>query len=309
MNYAHFLLTVFLTVLGSGVCELQFCDDAYQQFLMYADVWKDVRSASESSTTHSIPEMYTAKYLEDYAKQICSVVAPQARNSFRTEVAQCHNVNQTLAVLEEPGGFCQGNTLNYRVKAAIIDRLRPVSNFITCMKINDYSNCYSSASSELKETRLLVSSFHDELDRFFDQIWDCQARLYKSHSGSCPNWQLPMLLSLDSMYVPVLFRVRLTDRQIAMLELDTDVTSTTPATSTTRASLKKGKKWKKKKKKGRKAKKVKLPKIKIGKTKKTKTSRPTTSRPTTSYKTSRPTTKRPTTSSKTGTSSQKKKSG
>ncbi|BFZ13347.1 hypothetical protein BsWGS_16386 [Bradybaena similaris] len=270
MTCAWLFLAVLLTVLDSTVSELEICDDAYQQLLTYSGIWKDVRAVKKFTSDYDYPGRLSPKYLREYAKYICRVVNPLALINFRSKMAGCQNMEQITALVEENRGFCSGTRLNARVKQSIIDRLSPVlgGHNHACLTISDNSVCDSAVADKLKEKRLPVSSFRNETDKFFDSIWECQLNLFKSHSSSCPDWQLPFLLSLDTMDVPALFRVRLTDQQIAMLELN----KAAPTSTRKKKNKNKKKKMKallKKNKKGRKAKKVKLL-ITIEKPKKTK---------------------------------------
>uniref|UniRef100_A0A0B7AUV0 Secreted protein n=1 Tax=Arion vulgaris TaxID=1028688 RepID=A0A0B7AUV0_9EUPU len=220
MNYyVRLVLTVFLTVLGSARCDLDFCEDGFQISKKYTNCWTQSTFEHKYKDLHVQHEVYTAKFVEDYAKHMCSVVKPNAIACLRKEISECSNIEKILEMADDSGGTCNHNKLNPFFKLHIIDHLAPVKSNSPCLTIADNSDCYDTAIKGVKQKGIHISRFHYEADKFFASIWDCQVRLFKSQSDICKHWQLPMLLSLQAMAMPSLFGMKLTNVHVALLEL------------------------------------------------------------------------------------------
>ncbi|BFZ13346.1 hypothetical protein BsWGS_16385 [Bradybaena similaris] len=224
--YASLIVTVLLTVLDSAVCDLDPCENGYHIAKEYTDCWRDSKFLNKTNKL-SVPQLvYTAKDVEEYATHMCSVVKPAALECLTRQVSRCSNIKKILEMADTSGGTCYHNQLDDYFKHAIIDHLPPVRSDSACFNISDTSRCYDNAASSIRSHSVPISKFHFEADKFFAKIWECQVQLYKSNEKICPNWQIPMLLSLQDMAMPTLFGMKLTEEHISMLELKNEAPTT-----------------------------------------------------------------------------------
>ncbi|RUS92190.1 hypothetical protein EGW08_000043, partial [Elysia chlorotica] len=110
----------------------------------------------------------------------------------------------------------------------IISKLRPVPRESACFDVSKKPfSCYEEAGEKIKESGAYaddIPHFHKVADKFFDHLWQCMVNMYKSNGDVCPNWQIPMLLTLQRTAMPALFGMRLNNYQIAKLGLDNQQT-------------------------------------------------------------------------------------
>ncbi|KAH9507636.1 hypothetical protein Btru_053305 [Bulinus truncatus] len=153
------------------------------------------------------------------------------------EVATCKNAHKLMNIANESGGACEGNNLNPFFKQHVIDHLETVKGDSPCFTIADDSyKCYEQAGEQIMRSgvdTVDISKFYKVADKFFDIIWDCLIKVFKSNSETCKQWQLPMLLALQKTAMPSLFGMRLNNYQVAKLELGdfTNIPTTTDSPS------------------------------------------------------------------------------
>ncbi|CAG5127725.1 unnamed protein product [Candidula unifasciata] len=228
--YAYLIVTVLHIVLDIAVCDLDPCEDGYEIAKEYTDCWRDSKFVNKTAKM-SVPQAeYTAKDVEEYATHMCRVVKPEALKCLRRQLSRCTNIKKILEMADNSGGTCDHYELDDHFKHSIIEHLPSVRSDSPCFNISDTSNCYDNAATTIRRHGVPISKFHYEADKFFAKIWECQVRLYKSNSKVCPNWQLPMLLSLQDMAMPTLFGMKLTEEHVSMLEFNNEesTTRTTP---------------------------------------------------------------------------------
>ncbi|KAK3765821.1 hypothetical protein RRG08_026291 [Elysia crispata] len=201
-----------------------FCKRGFQVAGLYHECWKEATIAKPFEQLFETQEVYDGAFVEKYASHMCSKVKPLALRCLRKKVRNCTNSQKLISIADGSGGACTKNKLNPYFKLHITSKLKPVSRKSACFDVRKKSySCHMEAGDKILGRGVKaeeIPHFHKVADKLFDYLWQCMIDKFKSNADMCPNWQLPMLLTLQRTAMPSLFGMRLNNHQIAQLELD-----------------------------------------------------------------------------------------
>ncbi|PVD21446.1 hypothetical protein C0Q70_19619 [Pomacea canaliculata] len=172
--------------------------------------------------------------MEDYARHgfhphyaVCDrVVKPAALSCFEGAINRCDDKDRLMTIADHSGGACDGIQVNGEFKKHVLNFLLPVRADSGCFseQLDDATNeCLENGVDMMERENaklqlLTVDKFIVANNIFFDRVFTCFIDVYRSNMAACRNWQIPLLLQLQSTAIPSLFGMTFTPEQMGKLE-------------------------------------------------------------------------------------------